>query len=115
MSLAIRKPAQYHIVGESVKIENNELKKAKALFKNEIELLPTNSNANEISSSEKNEKNIINFMKNPGYIVVEKSKDHVSKDDIDKTYNNRMINNHEENSSININSKESWAHKMQDC
>ena len=27
-------------------------------------------------------------MKNSGYIVVEKSKDHVSKDYIDKTYNN---------------------------
>ena len=39
-------------------------------------------------------------MKNSGYIVVEKSKDHVSKDYIDKTYNTRMINNHQDKSSI---------------
>ena len=52
--------------------------------------------------------------KNSGYHVVDKSKDYVSKDEIYKTHQNRMISNHEENRSNKMNYEESSTYKIEE-
>ena len=96
------KQAQHPKDGGSFLIENIKLMKAK-----EIKLQPTVFNLNHMRSGEKNEKGIIDLIENSGYIVVDKSKDNASKDEIYKTHKKRMMNNHEENGYNNMNSEES--------
>ena len=105
----MRKQAQYPKDGGSFLIENIKIKKAK-----ETQLPPTNLNLNHMRSGEKNEKYIVDLIKSSGYIVVDKSKDNVSKDEIYKTHQNRMISNHEENRSNKMNYEESSTYKIEE-